>query len=72
MCSVPQGSVLGPRLLALYTVDLEEINFHSYAGDSQLYVHCQRRDTVTASILLHALNTASTTSAIGWQQIVYR
>jgi len=44
-CSVPQGSVLRPRLFILYTADLEEhvaehgVSFHAFADDTQLYVY---------------------------------
>jgi len=53
LCSVPQGSVLGPRLFVLYMADVtyvvagHNVKFHGYADDSQMYVHCQRHNTVS-------------------------
>jgi len=50
--------VLGPQLFILYTANLPDeinehgINFHAYADDLQLYVHCDRCDTASAAALL--------------------
>ena len=54
LCSVPQGSVLGPRMFIMYMADLadfvgqRQVNFHSFADDTQTYLHCLPVDVDSA------------------------
>ena len=47
---VPEGSVLGPILFLLYTADvarfvkMHRIDIHSYADESQLYLHAKANE----------------------------
>jgi len=58
VCSVTQGSVLGPSLFVLYVAILAEIvdqhgvKLHSFANDTQLYLHCLHADNNSAAIQL--------------------
>ena len=55
VCSVPQGSVLGPLLFVLYVADLVNVvekhglRLYAYADDSRLTLHF-RRDELAASM----------------------
>ena len=54
MCSVPQGSVLGPLFFILYMADFADlvarygVSLHAYADDTQPYLHFCRNEVASA------------------------
>ena len=70
-CSVPQGSVLVPLLLTLYTtlvsslIHSQKLDHQLYADDTEVYLYLQQ----TLIFPLNNLVTVSVISLAGWQTI---
>ena len=58
-CGVPQGSVLGARMYTMYArpvsaiIEHNNIFYHSYADDTQLYIQCDNNEESVRCAISH-------------------
>ena len=68
-CGVPQGSVLGARLYSMYAYPMSTIivkhnlQYHSYAGDTQIYRQCDNTDDAIKETINRLENCIADVSA---------